>query len=146
MDDKITQLNRCGMCREAQLIANKCLICSLYTCDACVSLHVNYKSNGSYRGVVCNICHIPDFDIDIIYSYHYCAYCEEIIQGVEYTYHLDRTCKATDTRRVCLSVYRKLLPNHKAKPIIEAVYNIKGIAKIIFDYYYKPRRYFESEM
>ena len=39
---------------------------------------------------------------------------------------------------------RVLLPHYKAKPIIESQF-IPEIAQIIFDYYYKPRRYFDGE-
>jgi hypothetical protein len=60
----------------------------------------------------------------------------------DYYYYRKQCYKCFDKKTTVEN--RLLLPHYKAKPIIETQY-IPDIAKLIFDYYYFRRRYFEGE-
>ena len=129
---------KCGICLAGYGVIN-CAMCNVYACFKCI----NYDKYGNAIRLhiiqyVCKFCFEKLIPRAMLSEYKFCMFCENVYSGTI-------NCASCSGDNTSVNS-RVLLPNHKALPIIEAVYNIKGIAKIIFDYYYKPRRYFESEM
>ncbi len=131
----------CGICCKTDT-TKKCAICYVNACDKC---YVPSKYTRNIAGLyICALCNIIGEKFNIC-TYDYCIYCDDYLPG--------RTHNIIGTRGSrCVSCMYKntpienrlLLPHYKARPIIETQF-IPVIAQLIFDYYYKPRRYFKGE-
>ena len=126
----------CMMC-ELKMISQCRVGCNNTTsCYEQVCINPNYK-----KCIKCLFkCHI----IPYINYNNYCYNCDTVISKYSYFTHKNMcyNCIENPSQRYL----RDKLSHYKAKPLIEEIYDIKGIAQIIFDYYYKPRRYFPGEM
>ena len=128
---------KCGICLK-QDECDKCARCDVGICGNCRHRTTYDKDLAFYAPIasICSFC-MPICEDDRVYymlaMYRYCRKCER---------SLYMGCRTNEED--CIG--RQVLPHYKAKPIIEEIYYIKGIAQLIFDYYYKPRRYFEGEM
>jgi hypothetical protein len=128
----------CGICCKTDTII-KCTICYVNACDKC---YVTSKYKRSIAGLyICALCNI--IGEKLYRSTHcYCKFCDECVPWRDYyVYTKGSRCVQ------CINTpieNRSLLPHYKARPIIETYY-IPDIAQLIFDYYYKPRRYFKGE-
>ena len=127
----------CGICTKRPLIAfcNKCSVCVCKCCSKSILFEYTVP-NKSY--IICQYCTNVCGDINIFNKYIHCYTCEDFIPREE-EYKL---CSKCDESTIKLS--RAYLPHYKAKPIIEKQF-IPEIAQLIFEYYYKPRRYYEGE-
>ena len=127
----------CGICTKRPLIAfcNKCSVCVCKCCSKSILLEYTVP-NKSY--IICQYCTNVCGDLNIFNKYIYCYTCEDFIPREE-EYKLCGKCNESTAKPS-----RALLPHCNAKPIIEKQF-IPEIAAIIFDYYYKPRRYYHSE-
>ena len=132
----------CGICTKQHLmiLCNKCgvCICDSDTCKREIVLVINQTEIKSY--CICKICYSVSSDTMIFNKYIHCRNCDSLVPCDEN----HEWCRDCD--KLTIKPRRTLLPHQKAKPIIEEIYDIKGIAQIIFDYYYKPRRYYMCEM
>ena len=128
---------KCGICLK-QDECDKCKKCYVGICDDCRHM-TEYDTDLAFYAPIASICDfcMPIGDDDHVYymltAYRYCRKCDR---------SLFWGCRTNEED--CIG--RQVLPHYKAKPIIEEIYYIKGIAQIIFDYYYEPRRYFEGEI
>ena len=138
----MTKLLKCGICVVNDETDN-CFNCGVGICGKC-----RYTANiicGSLIPrqrlfTICKLCDILCADPYNICLFRYCHKCDNLIQHNYNTRHKCHQCKSKNRR-----MSRSLLPHYKAKPIIDEILHIKDVSQIIFDYYYKPRRYFESE-
>ena len=100
------------------------------------------QSNPKYA--LCIECLIKHTVVYFTYHFNFCYNCDTVCSPYDYYYYkkmCDICVECPKQRKT-----RNELSHCKAKPLIEEIYHIKGIAQIIFDYYYKPRRYFPDEM
>ena len=137
-------MSKCGICLKHDE-CDKCAKCDVGICGNCRHRTkydkdvLYYDKDLIYHASVLSICSfcMPKCESKFIYHtlvmYKYCHKCER---------SLFYGCLKND--KDCIE--RKLLPHYKARPIIEEIYYITGIAQIIFDYYYKPRRYYTAEI
>ena len=156
------KIHACGVCcsqfiYQVTPTSNKI---AYNVCQACISnyldISINTKCKGCYKLIANNklikLCHICTQLNPVVYllnSYMYCSRCDNLHANGEY-YNDIHKCDKYDKRSGKYIMRKKpdrsLLPHYKAKPIIEEIYYIKGIAQIIFDYYYTPRRYYDGEI
>ena len=129
-------MSKCGICLKRD-VCDKCKKCLVGICDECRHI-TKYDTGGLYYAPVVSLCDfcMPKSEYEFIYqrlaAYRYCHKCERSLFYGRHKY--DEEC-----------IERKLLPHYKARPIIEIRF-IPEVAQIIFDYYYKPRRYYDGEI
>ena len=128
----------CGICRCRLGIATVCHLCRIDLCMSCTKT-INHEWHHTLFES-CILCYIPSFMIFI--SNFYCKCCDKCVAYENFSQKEGR-CEDCVAHRRTLA-YRDKLPNVRAKDIIETRY-IPGVAQIIFDYYYVPRRYFPDE-
>ena len=134
-------MSKCGLCLTQDKNV-RCDICSVGICYDC-------KLNKLYRDkyyilrqyIVCKLCSQDIVICDSINCYKYCKECDNVSR-LKY-FGMKQCIKCNDDS---VKNDRQLLPHYKAAQLIEEIYYIKGIAQIIFDYYYEPRRYFPDEI
>ncbi len=109
----------------------KCCVCDVHICADCIGFRSRY-----INGVCCKWCYLSILNE----SNWFCLDCGKYFKYDNFVLgrYTCKECYANDIAK------RLLLPHRKARPIIETYY-IPDIAKIIYDYYYVPRRYFKGE-
>jgi hypothetical protein len=126
-------MSECGICCINYII-NRCELCRVNFCIQC-----DYSITGILY--ICKLCFMICHGEIYYQRYFYCKCCDRLLQmNPGYTRTRCKFCinsNKTITNRLLFSHY-------KAKNIIN-LYYIRDIAKLIFDYYYQPRRYFEGE-
>ena len=134
-------MSKCGIC----LIHDKTAEC--YKCRVCIcgnDCRHAVRLNAQSLVGVCSMCMSKgNFTIKNITLYKYCRSCEWI--GHPNYFYSGECIDCAYASIMLVDNKRQLLPHYNAKPLIEEIYNIKGIAQLIFDYYYNPRRYYEGE-
>jgi hypothetical protein len=127
-------MSLCGSC--CQLFTNsECSVCKINVCENCmVQITI---SSAPLIVKLCNIC----YPIDKIYYFH-CQCCDENITYGCIPAPIKKCLNCIKHNKTIAN--RATLPHYKAKNALESQF-IPDIAKIIFDYYYVPRRYFKGE-
>ena len=127
---------KCGICLE-QYKMSHCNMCQIGVCDDCsfFGYHGSFQDNN-----LCKLCCPPVVIYRFVEYYQHCKRCDTVFKRT------DNHGRESDCPNCLLNPKnsRQLLPHYKARSIIEIRY-IPELAQIIFDYYYKPRRYFEGE-
>ena len=128
---------KCGICLE-QYKMSHCNMCQIGVCDDCsfFGYHGSFQDNN-----LCKLCCPPVVVFRFMVYFRHCINCDTVFKR-SYGRSSESDCPN------CLlnpKNSRQLLPHYKAKPIIEIRY-IPELAQIIFDYYYKPRRYYTAEI
>ena len=128
---------KCGICRVEGQNKHVCVHCRVAICENCNVIILMTESGPSYirRCVLCD--EIESRNSSSFKFYCYC--CDTRMLWYSFIDKCGQCALAGKTE-----FDRKLLPHYKARDIIEIHY-IPEIAKLIFDYYYIPRRYFEGE-
>ena len=132
----------CGICIK-HANTTECKICRVNTCRNCkvnpYEIDIEKSIDPGKMPVQCNLCYLS---IKLILAstpmYSYDENTNAILvfkDGERHTLKFDK----------CGIGNRLLIPHYKAKPIIDEIYFVKGVAQLIFDYYYEPRRYYPGE-
>ena len=140
-----TEASLCGICLKAyDPIGEKCCDkCKLQVCELCRKDYVVATAmNNTIHKSIYRVCKFCDVGLKYDHMYRFCKYCDDVIRRKLYIF-ANRCCHACYYKKTS---YRSRLPHYKAKLIIERFLNVKDVAQIIFDYYYKPRRYFPGEI
>ncbi len=127
----------CGICVSAKATC-KCSQCGVQTCKKCNK----YEAFAEDILNVCVLCHVWVKEFDLFCG-NYCMHCDTYIPYNKGGYDYYDPCLNCVNKKTTIE-NRLLLPHYKAMHIIETQY-IPDIAKIIFDYYYVSRRYYEGE-
>ncbi len=123
-------MNKCGICLLHNE-SNKCCVCNVHICAKCIGFMPRY-----IKGAYCKWCYLSVLEH---FTQWFCTGCDKCIEYENYVQIRNR-CKECNTN----GASRLILPHYKARPVIEIQF-IPDIAKLIFDYYYTPRRYFKGE-
>ena len=127
---------KCGICCLGG-IRYTCLYCHIDLCVKCSRVVKLGHIPANIR--MCALCSESEISIIPLYRF-YCECCDTCV--ILDNKIIDR-CVSCSTAGKTLK-NRALLPHRNARPIIET-YFIPEIAKLIFDYYYRQRRYLSGE-
>ena len=123
-------MDKCGLCC-INTASETCYECNVHVCAKCIGFMSRY-----IKGAYCRWCYLSVLEHSTNW---FCVSCDKCI---EYENFVQKRRKCAEC--ITNDISRLLLPHYKARPIIETQF-IPDIAKLIFDYYYVPRRYFEGE-
>ena len=129
----------CGICLVADKSVN-CVKCMVCICKACTSVLNDTQQNETI--ILCWMC-AGKFTVSNITFRKFCRGCETIGHEI---YFDNGKCYSCNWGDGCIEDKRKLLPHYKALPVIEEFLRVKGVAQLIFIYYYEKRRYFPDEI
>jgi hypothetical protein len=133
-------MDKCGICCIEYIIEDYeyeiCLMCSIYICKDCQILDDEY-----FNTYICILCS-PKYNKGRVGDW-FCMCCESYIVWEKLKDIVKMQCDKCYNKNTPIE-NRLILPHYKARPIIETHF-IPDIAQLIFDYYYKQRRYYKGE-